>query len=282
MFRYAARTGQIRVVHQQIARYAAPGLTFWRKGLNPFSPERKFAPLKTHLHAEYTNILQKNSLLLFISTKDLKIGVIQKLRADLEGTTRPKSATNPFGIPKTSNATRRPPTLLSIKPDMFMAAMRKDSHVNGTRRGLAPLLKGPISVLSLPVLDPEHLGAVLKVLDRALPKSSAEQTTRPKEDPLAMPPPGGGGVQKAKQPPVPGLKVLGGVVEGRLFLLPGLQEVTKLPTLQVLHSQIVGLLSSPASQLVGVLGQAGGGRIARTLQGLVKGLEEQSAEMPTS
>ena len=237
--------------------------------------------MKTHLHAAYAHILESNSLLLFISTKDLKISVLQKLRADLEGTTRPKSATNPFGIPKTSNVTRKSPILLSIKSDMFLAAMRKDSHVNGTRRSIGPLLKGPISVLSLPALDPDHLSAVLKVLDRALPKKSADQTSKVKEDPLAMPPPGGGGVQKAKEPPVPGLQVLGGVVEGRLFFLPGLREVTKLPTLQILQSQIVGLLSSPSSQLVGVLGQAGGGRIARTLQGLVKGLEEQSAEKPS-
>lgn len=163
---------------------------------------------------------------------------------------------------------------------MFLAAMRNDPTVAPVQKQVVPLLQGQIAVLSLPILDPDHLSAVLKVLDRALPKpsSDAPKSTGRDEDLLAMPPPGGGGVQKVKPPTRPAIGVVGGVVEGRLFYIEGLREITKLPTLQVLHAQIVGLLSSPASQLTAVLRQAAGGRVARTLEGLKKSLEDVQKE----
>lgn len=81
-------------------------------------------------------------------------------------------------------------------------------------------------------------------------------------------------MRQVKEPPVPALAVVGGLVEGNLFLLEGLKEVTKLPSLEKLHSQIIGLISSPASQITGVLSQAAGGRVARTLEGFKQGLED--------
>jgi ribosomal protein L10 len=61
--------------------------------------------------------------------------------------------------------------------------------------------------------------------------------------------------------------------------MEGVRDVSKLPTLDTLRAQIVGLLSSPAVQLAAILSEASGGKLARTLEGLKKGLEEsQSAE----
>jgi len=44
--------------------------------------------------------------------------------------------------------------------------------------------------------------------------------------------------------------------------------------LDTLHSQIIGLLSSPGTQLAGVLSEASGGKLARTLEGLKKSVED--------
>jgi hypothetical protein len=44
---------------------------------------------------------------------------------------------------------------------------------------------------------------------------------------------------------------------------------------------LVGLLSSPATQLAMTLSEASGGRLARTLEGLKKGLEETSGDVPS-
>ena len=64
-------------------------------------------------------------------------------------------------------------------------------------------------------------------------------------------------------------------MEGRVFVKSGLEQVAKLPTLDTVRAQIVGLLSAPAAQLSGVLSMASGGQLARTLEGLKKGLEEE-------
>ncbi|KAG8815122.1 hypothetical protein FRC17_000859 [Serendipita sp. 399] len=277
MQRYVANAGRIKVVHQQIAHYAAPAPVYWRKGLTPTSPERKFSPLKTHLFAQYTNIIHDNSVILLLSMKDIPISIIQKLRSDLHGTAMPKTASNPFGIPKGLSSARQKPTLLSIRSHLFLAAMRQDDTAQAARRTTYPLLQGPMSVILLPKLDPEHLLSIIKVLERVNPKSASATTKKPVEDdPLAMPPPGGGGVRRAKPPTNPIVTLVGGMAEGRLFLPPGLRDVTKLPSLEQLHSQMIGLLSAPASQLVGILGQAGGGSVVRTLDGFRRGLEEQA------
>ena len=44
-------------------------------------------------------------------------------------------------------------------------------------------------------------------------------------------------------------------------------KLGKLPDLDGLRSQLVGLLEMRGRELVGVLGQAGGGSLVRTLQG---------------
>ena len=66
----------------------------------------------------------------------------------------------------------------------------------------------------------------------------------------------------------------------------GVQSVAELPTLDALRAQIVGLLSAPAAQLSMVLNEAGGAKLARTLEGFKKSLEPESedsqAEAPPS
>lgn len=249
----------------------------WRT-FTPNNKTRKFSPIKTHLYAQYLQLMQKNSLLLLLSHTDFPAHALAKLRRQLVETTLPKSPRNPFGVPKGSEVTRSVPQLVAVRTHMLTAAMREVEEIKDARRRVVPLLQGPIAVLSLPALDPPHLASVLKVLERALPKSIDQGPSKTQDDPLAMPPPGGGGVRKPKPPPVPALQVLGGLVEGRLFEINALKDVTKLPPLQVLHSQIIGLLSSPASQLVGILGQASGGNVVRTLDGFRQGLEDASSQ----
>lgn len=59
----------------------------------------------------------------------------------------------------------------------------------------------------------------------------------------------------------------------KAFDKEGTREIAKLPGLEVLRAQIVGLLSAPAGRLVGVIG-AKGGEVGRTLEGLREGLKE--------
>lgn len=84
-------------------------------------------------------------------------------------------------------------------------------------------------------------------------------------------------MKRIRQVMQPELKLVGALIDGRVFLPQGVRDVSKLPTLDTLRAQIVGLLSAPANQLAGVLSEASGGRLARALEGLRKGLEEDAS-----
>jgi ribosomal protein L10 len=83
-------------------------------------------------------------------------------------------------------------------------------------------------------------------------------------------------MKRVRQTRIPELKVMGAIIENRVLLPENLQDISKLPTLDTLRAQIVGLLSAPAAQLAAILSEASGGKLARTLEGLKKGLEESS------
>jgi len=81
-------------------------------------------------------------------------------------------------------------------------------------------------------------------------------------------------VKRVKPTLTPELTVMGALIEGRVFRAPAVQDVASLPTLDTLRAQLIGLISSPANQIAGVLVQASGGQLARTLEGFRKGLED--------
>jgi ribosomal protein L10 len=240
--------------------------------------ERAFTPRKKHLYAEYTALTSSNDLHLLLSYADMSPRSLTKLRRQLAETCLPRSPSNPFGIPKGTDVTRLSPKLLVVRCHMLVAALKAQDRWKDGSTNLGSMLRGPVAVLSLPTVDPPHLAAVLKVLDRALPRPSAPAATsasgRGREEELAMPPLGGGGTKKPKEPRVPSLRVVGGLIEGRMIKFEELNRVTSLPSLQVMHSQIVGLLGGPPAQLAGVLGQAAGRHLLRTLDGFRQGLED--------
>lgn len=72
------------------------------------------------------------------------------------------------------------------------------------------------------------------------------------------------------------MMLLGGVLERNKYL--SAQEIvgaTQIPEKSQLYGQLVGLLEMPGAQLAGLLGQAGGGGLVRTLQGLEAKLKEE-------
>lgn len=74
----------------------------------------------------------------------------------------------------------------------------------------------------------------------------------------------------------PELKLLFGYMEGTKFVEAGqVEQIGKLRDLDGQRSELVGLLELRGRELVGVLGQAGGGGLVRTLQGLENGLKER-------
>jgi large subunit ribosomal protein L10 len=77
-------------------------------------------------------------------------------------------------------------------------------------------------------------------------------------------------------PKQPQMKLVAGVLEGRRLVgVQELEQVKELPELHTLRAQLVGMLEGQGRSLVGLLGQAAGGGLVRTLQGLEKDLQEK-------
>lgn len=175
------------------------------------------------------------------------------------------------------------PQLNVVRTSIFGVALRNyaEFEEKETATRIADLAGegggGGLAVLSLPSLDPLLLSALLRALSRSAPKKKADANAKEKgkggaEDDGHIP----GRRQKRVRPMLdPELTLLGALIEGRVFGVEGVKDVSNLPSLDTLRAQIVGLLSSPSVQLAMILGEAGGGRLARTLEGFKKGLEEE-------
>lgn len=144
--------------------------------------------------------------------------------------------------------------------------------------------KGSFALLTLPDFHPPQLKAVLDAMKKSAPPKppkTPEQLAQELEAKNADPVTPGRRMKRVRQIRTPELKLVGALIEGRVFLKEGTHDVSKLPSLETLRSQIVGLLGSPAAQLSAVLNQASGGTLARTLEGFKKGLEEEQGEQPS-
>lgn len=156
-----------------------------------------------------------------------------------------------------------------IRPGLFIPVVRKAS---GKKEGnkLSKMLKGPIAALVLGgTLDPPLLSAVLRVVDKAAPALPAAAQAKAKSkgsDDVFEP--------KEKAPAVPRMVVAGAYIDGKVLTNARLREVAKLPRLDELRAQIVGLVGAPGSKIAGVLSSAAGARLALTLEGWKRGLEE--------
>lgn len=239
---------------------------------------RRYGVQKTFLYNQYTRMLEAsdNSPIIFLQHTNFAAQRLQKLRRDIA------DANAKFSV-SLSSSTPSPvaPTLAVMRTSLFGVALRDFAPLDAQQAAqIAGLLKGGLAVLTLPSFNPPQLDAILRALDRSVPPKKpgiAEPApTKPQDDPNFIP---GRKMQRVKPVLTPELEVMGALIERRVFGMEGVRDVSKLPTLDTLRAQIVGLLSSPAVQLAAILSEASGGKLARTLEGLKKGLEESpSAE----
>lgn len=243
---------------------------------------REYSSRKTFLYNEYTQLLSKNSPLLFFTHNNFSAQQFIKLRRDiasLKPSIRPSLALSPAPL---STEQPQPPKLMVIRTGILGVALRDRPGLSiEQKRSLAKLVTpGALAVLTLHDFYPPHLSALLRILERAVPPKRPPLT--PKEEEahreaarlaiLENPTPGRR--QKRFRPDLtPELELRGAMIEGRLFVKDELTDVAKLPTLDTLRAQLLGLISAPAAQLAGTVGAAGGGQLARTLEGFRKGLE---------
>ncbi|KZW04117.1 hypothetical protein EXIGLDRAFT_758418 [Exidia glandulosa HHB12029] len=247
---------------------------------------RGFSERKTYLYNRYRRIIDASATgvpFLLLSHADFTANQMTKFRQEI-------AAAKPRGVKEPWVEDGVAPTLEVITSAIFGVALRE--HPIARELVGEPLAKstqakaGSFAVLKLPSLDPPRLSAVLRAIERFAvtygPKVDDAAEAKKKAaaaDDLSTP---GRRPKRVRKRPGPKVSVLGAVIEGRVFEGDGLASVSKLPDIGQLRAQLVGLLSMPASQIVALLGEAGGARLARTLEGLKQSLEEDAGKAPTA
>ncbi|KAJ4485589.1 hypothetical protein J3R30DRAFT_3440645 [Lentinula aciculospora] len=239
---------------------------------------RVFHDKKLFQYNWYTRILNTTDRapLIFLHRDDFSANRLKKLRRDIQAASQKflKKA-------EETGETIEAPTLTIVRSSIFGVALREYPNLNlKDVEKMVDGVRGGYAVLSLPVLDPPFLNAVLRAMDRSVPprpQKTAEEIAKELAEKSADPAQPGRRMKRQRAVLIPDLKVMGALVEGKVLLPARMQEVSKLPTLDTLRAQIVGLLTAPSAQLAAVLNQASGGQLARTLEGFKKALEDGEA-----
>ena len=212
---------------------------------------RIYTPRKTYLYAYYTHLFRRSELLLLLKHDNLSVAHLGRIRNAIAKVKPPL-----IKSPRDGSHTPAEPAKLTIARTGILSALSRNSSMGDT---LSPYLQGPTALLTCPILSPSYLSKILAAINRILRQSKREVRSD-------QPPP--------KQPE---LSMVVGLLEGgRLVGAKEVEEVGKFPEMATLQAQLLGLLDGPGRQLTGLLGQAGGGGLVRTLQGLEKGLEHSS------
>ena len=250
---------------------------------------RIYSERKQFLYNQYLRLFEtsKESPLIFLQHTNFSISRLTKLRKDIAAATARKggfapSLLNPGPTPLTPSndpSITTPPSLTVIRTSIFGAALRDYAPIDAkTAKDISNSVENGLAILSLPSLDPPTLNAILNALHKTVPPlkpgTEAQASSRKKpsaDDPDFVP---GRRVKRVKPTLTPELTVMGALIEGRVFKAAAVQDVASLPSLDTLRAQLIGLISSPANQIAGILGQASGGQLARTLEGFKKSLED--------
>lgn len=223
----------------------------------------------------YTKLLNASSVspLIILYRDAFNAERFKKLRIDIQTAANKLNSASP-------QSTSCSPTLTVIRSSIFGAALRDFPNINLNEvERMIEGVKGGYAVLSLPFLDPPYLDAVLRALSRSVPPRPAKtqaEIDKELEQKNADPATPGRRMKRVRPTLVPELKVMGVLIEGKLLLPDRMEEIVRMPTLDTLRAQIVGLLTAPSVQLAAVLSEASGGKLTRTLEGLKASLGDSS------
>lgn len=237
---------------------------------------RAFPAAKALAFREQQHLLTHNDLVLFLRPGDFAAHEWRALRQQIAAVPPPPPPSPSQPVASTSKATTPAPPepdaslrLTYLRPGLVPAILRsieadKSEHAPTLDTSLlrdASHLAGPLAAITASTLHPPTLHRVLHLVQKFA-----------KIPPPNAPPPA------PDAPPLERIRVLSSLLErGQTAADPKrTADVAKLPPVEVLHAQIVGLLSAPGARISGVL-SARSSQLARTLEGFKLGLEEAAA-----
>lgn len=243
---------------------------------------REYSVRKTFLFNQYSRLLNTNIPLLLLSHKNFTAQGLIKLRRDIASLKLASPSPSLESSSGPISAAPGAPQFIVVQTSLLGVALRDGLELDTKIKRKFARVVSPdaLAILTLPSLHPPQLASLLRILNRAVPRKppplTPEQQVEAEEAArlaiLENPTPGRR-MKRFRPNLPPELELKGALIEGRLFLRDELDAISRLPSLETLQGQLLGLISMPAMQIAGVLSQAAGGQLARTLEGFKKGLE---------
>ncbi|GAA5877856.1 hypothetical protein JCM3774_000196 [Rhodotorula dairenensis] len=256
---------------------------------------RTFPAAKALAFREQAHLVSNNDLVLFLRPGDFAAHEWRSLRQQIAAVPPPPPTPAPTASTSATGAAAPapPPTaaagnqlrLTYLRPGLIPAivrtleeeqqragggdaAARKAAVDTSLLSNASHSSSGPLAALTAPTLHPPtllHVLNLLQIFSRTPPADAPPAAaTGPDATPLER------------------LKLVSSLLNRSTAADPDRTfRVANLPPLEVLHAQIVGLLSAPGARITGVV-SARASELARTLQGFKVGLEQASAPAPES
>lgn len=257
----------------------------------PRSRQRAFPAAKALAFREQQHLLTNHDLVLFLRPGDFAAHEWRQLRQQIAAV--PPPPPSPSATAQEAASPVNDLRLTYLRPGLVPAVIRdleRQQQLRQSRTAAAAAegssssssappaaidtsyladqshLSGPLAAVTAQTLHPPTLLRVLALLRRFA-----------RTPPPNAPPPA------PDAPPLERIKVLSSLLERHTAADPHrTAAVAQLPAIEVLHAQLVGLLSAPGARISGVL-SARASDLARTLEGFKVGLEEaQQAQAPTA
>ncbi|EGG07657.1 uncharacterized protein MELLADRAFT_35374 [Melampsora larici-populina 98AG31] len=228
---------------------------------------RTYPIRKQFIFENYRNLFTKHKLNLFFRHQNLTPKEWNSIRGELSKLSNQQDTqSNPSKLKLQVIRTRM------ISP--VLKSLTKDSKTNNPSllKSFSSHLNGNLVCLSQDEFNPTIIQSALKILSKhaSIPtQSQINQISKLKSNQTSI--------------VIDRLPFVIGIIEDKVETEKSrVEELSRLPSLDVLRQQILALISSPGSRVVGTLNQARGEVVVRTVDGYRATLEKQEQGPPAS
>ncbi|KAH9815884.1 hypothetical protein DFH28DRAFT_967209 [Melampsora americana] len=248
-----------------------------RVNLNqPKKNERKYPIRKQFIFENYIHLFTQNKVNLFFKHEDLTTKEWNSIRGEFLKSSFNHSNQNQNQHQNQHQTLKRNSNLKLqfMRTKMILPVLKSLTHQSKLNpiliKRFSTKLNGNLICLSQTEFDPFKLHSALKILTKFGSIPTQVQINQIS-------------IQKSNQSlkKIDRLPFVLGIIEDQVEVEKSrIEELSRLPTLDILRQQILALIGTSASRLVGTLDQARGKVIVRTVDGYRATLEKQENEHP--
>ncbi|WWC69252.1 mitochondrial 54S ribosomal protein uL10m [Kwoniella pini CBS 10737] len=223
---------------------------------------RIYTTRKTFLWNYYTHLIERSNLIIIFEHSNLTSSEWSKIRNSIKSIPLPNK---PFDFNSKNPELIEKANLNVIRTGVLNSLLFKKQSPLILSKENENIIKGQRALLTCKNLSPIYLKQILNKINISLKSLKRDLNSNSNEN-------------EKKQP---NLKIISILLEGKKILNNEIElnEFLKnTPELDLLRGQLIGILQSPTRQLNGILNQAAGGQLVRTLKGLENDLKGENSK----